>query len=144
MGNRRKLLSFDYTKYISTPLHVAVLRKILANMPVDVSVVHRTTITTFSSTCHVFLLCQQNFIWELRLSLNASISKICRYFGISVHNVIFFRKNLAVCVISNLQPENFNVIFLVTESKSFLTEYLIIITCPWNLFQIYDFKLLSK
>lgn len=56
----------------------------------------------------------------------------------------FLEKNLAVCVISNLQTKYFNVIFLVTESKSFSTEYKIIITYPRNLFQIYDFKLLSK
>lgn len=56
----------------------------------------------------------------------------------------FLEKILAACVISNLQTEYFNVIFLVTESKSFSTEYIITITYPWNLFQIYDFKSLSK
>lgn len=33
-----------------------------------------------------------------------------------------------VCVLSNLQIEYFNVIFLVTESKSFLSEYIITVT----------------
>lgn len=40
-------------KHISTLLHVAVLRKILANVAVDVFIVHRTT-ATFPSTSHVF------------------------------------------------------------------------------------------
>lgn len=53
MGNRRKLLSFDYMKYISILLHGAVLRKTLANVAVDVFTVHRT-IATFPSTSHVF------------------------------------------------------------------------------------------
>ena len=40
-------------KYISTLLRGAVLRKILANVAVDVFTVHRT-IATFPSTSHVF------------------------------------------------------------------------------------------
>ena len=53
MGNRGKLLSFDYAKHIPTLLHVAALREILANVAVDVFIVCRT-IATFPSTSHVF------------------------------------------------------------------------------------------
>lgn len=54
MGNRGKLLYFDYAKHIPTLLHVAALRGILANVAVDVFIVLRRTIATFPSTSHVF------------------------------------------------------------------------------------------